>query len=81
LAAKRPDPVNFGRTLFIARRAARLTQRQLAVKAGVDHSFISLIEAGERDIEAVGHGTVVRIARALNHTADDLFPVPDTRTA
>jgi transcriptional regulator with XRE-family HTH domain len=53
-----------------------MTQEQLATVAGVDNSFISLIESGKRDIRSVGYETVVRIARALNVTPDELFPVP-----
>lgn len=66
---------NSGRTLRAARRAARLSQKQLAARVGVDHSFISLIESGERPIRSVGYRTVVRIALALNNKAEDLFPV------
>lgn len=62
--------------LRTARRIARLTQQELAVRAGVDDSFISLIESGKRDIRSVGYETVVRIARALGVEAGDLFPVP-----
>jgi transcriptional regulator with XRE-family HTH domain len=61
--------------LRTARRIARLTQQELAVRAGVDDSFISLIESGKRDIRSVGYETVVRIARALGVEPDELFPV------
>jgi transcriptional regulator with XRE-family HTH domain len=61
--------------LRTARRIARLTQVELADLAGVDDSFISLLESGKRDIRAVAYETVVRIARALNVTPDELFPV------
>jgi transcriptional regulator with XRE-family HTH domain len=61
--------------LKILRRVARLTQRQLAKKAGVDESTISLIESGKR--QNMSHDTAVRIARALNLTAEELFPVDD----
>jgi len=72
---KRADLVNSAVTLRTARRIARLTQRQLAAAAGVDHSFISLIESGERSIGAVGYETVVLIARALHVEPHELFPV------
>jgi transcriptional regulator with XRE-family HTH domain len=74
--SKRSGVVNSGpgHLLFVARRAARLTQRQLATRAGVDHSFISLIEAGERDLRAVGYETVATIAEVLNVTPADLCP-------
>jgi len=64
-------------SLRTARRIARLTQRELADLAGVDDSFISLLESGKRDIFSTDYGTVVKIARALNVTPDELFPVAD----
>jgi transcriptional regulator with XRE-family HTH domain len=63
--------------LKTARRIARLTQRQLAAKAGVDESTISLIENGKRPYGAVGYEDVVRIARALNVVPEEFFPVSD----
>jgi transcriptional regulator with XRE-family HTH domain len=63
-------------TLRTARRIARLTQKQLAAKVGVDHSFISLLESGERSICDTGYQTVVAIARALHVEPHELFPVP-----
>jgi transcriptional regulator with XRE-family HTH domain len=61
--------------LRTARRIAKLTQLELANLAGVDDSLISLIESGKRDIQKVDYAVVVRIARALNVTTDELFPV------
>ena len=63
--------------LRTARRIARLTQLELAERAGVDDSFISLLESGKRDIRTVAYETVVRIARALNVTPNELFPMAD----
>jgi transcriptional regulator with XRE-family HTH domain len=41
------DPaVSFGRVLRDARKAAGLTQEQLALKAGVERNYVSLIERG-----------------------------------
>lgn len=41
------DPaVAFGRVLKVARKSAQLTQEQLALKAGVERNFVSLIERG-----------------------------------
>ena len=51
--------------LKIARQIARLTQRQLAARAGVDEATISLLERGERDYAQAGYAAVVRLARAL----------------
>jgi len=61
--------------LRTARRIANLTQLELATRAGVDDSFISLLESGKRDIQTTDYATVVRIARALRVTPDELFPV------
>ncbi len=61
--------------LKTARRIARLTQLELATKAGVDDSLISLVENGKRDIRNISYSTVVRIARALNVEPEELFPV------
>ena len=61
--------------LRTARKIAGLTQLELATRAGVDHSLISLLESGKRDIQAVAYQTVVRIARALGVEPDELFPV------
>jgi transcriptional regulator with XRE-family HTH domain len=63
--------------LRLARKIASLTQQELAERAGVTDSFISLIESGKRDIRSVGYETVVRIARALGVEPDELFPVDD----
>jgi len=63
--------------LKTARRIARLTQQQLAERAGVDHSTISLIETGKREIGSVSYENIVRIARALGVEPAELFPLPD----
>jgi len=64
--------------LKIARKLARLTQKQLADLAGIDDSAISRVENGDRDIGSLSYASVIRIARALNPEvrAEDLFPVP-----
>lgn len=61
--------------LKLARKVAGLTQAELAEKAGVTNSFISLIESGKRDIRSVGYETVARIAETLNVSPEDLFPL------
>lgn len=63
--------------LRTARRIAQLTQKQLADRVGVDDSFISMLESGKRDICTTDYRTVLRIARALNVTPEELFPVDD----
>jgi XRE family transcriptional regulator, fatty acid utilization regulator len=61
--------------LRIARKIAGLTQQELAERAGVTDSFISLIEHGKRDIRTAGYETVVRLARALGVEPEELWPV------
>ena len=65
--------------LRIARKLARLTQKQLGRLAGIDDSAISLIENGLRDIGTMSYFSVVRLRRALapDLITEDLFPVPD----
>ena len=66
--------------LKTARRLARLTQKQLATLAGVDHSTISMIEAGKR--RNINYDTVIRICRALEiDDPEELFPVAGTSVA
>jgi transcriptional regulator with XRE-family HTH domain len=66
--------------LKTARRIAGLTQQQLAEKAGVDDSLISLLELDKRNYRRVAYETVVQIARALNVEPQELFPIPDSPT-
>ena len=61
--------------LRTARRIADLTQEQLAQKAGVDQTTISAMERGIS--RNPSYETVVKLARALNITPEELFPVPD----
>jgi transcriptional regulator with XRE-family HTH domain len=61
--------------LKLARRIARITQEELAAKAKVDVSLVSRLERGLRP--KVAYDAVVRIARALNLSAEELFPVED----
>ena len=53
-----------------ARRAANLTQAQLAAKAGVGQSFISHLEAGRR---APSMDVARQVAAALGTTVDALW--------
>jgi transcriptional regulator with XRE-family HTH domain len=62
--------------LKIARKLARLTQKQLADLAGVDDSTISVVESGRRDIRSMSYASVVRIAQVLGVDATELWPVP-----
>jgi transcriptional regulator with XRE-family HTH domain len=62
--------------LKTARRIARLTQQELAKRAGVDPALISRLEAGGRS-RRPSYEAIVRISRALNVAPDELFPVAD----
>ena len=55
-----------------ARAASRLTQRQVAARAGVTQSHVSQIERGMLE---PGLGTAVQVARAIDH---ELVLVPRT---
>ena len=63
--------------LKIARQIARLTQIELAQKAGVDNSAISMVESGKREIGSMSYAAVVRIARVLSPQGhvEELFPI------
>jgi transcriptional regulator with XRE-family HTH domain len=64
--------------LKTAREAARLTQEELAVLADCDHSLISHLENGTRNVAKCRYGQVCRIVLALNGSNPmDLFPVPE----
>lgn len=65
--------------LKLLRLRARLSQQQLADKAGVDPGTISLLESGRRPYERVSYGKIALIARALKVRCDDLFPAPTQR--
>jgi transcriptional regulator with XRE-family HTH domain len=62
--------------LRTARRIARLTQQELAKRAGVDPALISRLEAGGHR-RRPSYEAIVRISRALNLAPDELFPVAD----
>jgi transcriptional regulator with XRE-family HTH domain len=73
-------------SLRIARKIAKLTQQELADRAGVDNSLISLVESGSRDLRSSGYDTVASIAEALGLMPDELIalvaacdPIVDAR--
>ena len=65
-------------TLKTARQIARLTQYELARRAGVDPALISRLETG-RGSRRPSYEAIVRISRALNLAPDELFPVSPLR--
>ena len=66
-------------SLRTARHIAQISQKKLAAAAGVDHSFISLIESGDRDLRGCGFDVVKRIAWALHITPDELVALASPR--
>lgn len=63
--------ITFGELLREKRRAAALSQRQLAERAGVDFSYISKLENGR--LPAPADDTVVRICEILGCPTDEFF--------
>lgn len=63
----------YGNMLVAARRAAGLSQAEVAKRVGVAQSTYSKWEAGESDMQAIH---VRPLARALGLTLDDIVPVP-----
>lgn len=70
-SGKDPDLVVFGANLRAARQAAGLTIEELADRAGMNWSYVSQCERGERNATI---GTLLRLARALNIQASQLLP-------
>ena len=56
--------------LVEARKAARLTQTELAQRIGRNQSHVSLIEMGQRRVDVI---EFVRMAEALGRTPEDLM--------
>ena len=58
------------------RKAAELSQEELAHEAGVDRTYISQVERRQRNVTIV---VLAKIAKALNVTPDRLLIVPSSR--
>ncbi|MDH2384273.1 helix-turn-helix transcriptional regulator [Bradyrhizobium sp. CER78] len=58
------------------RKAAELSQEELAHEAGVDRTYISQVERRQRNVTIV---VLAKIAKALNVTPDKLLLVPSSR--
>ncbi|WP_050421665.1 helix-turn-helix domain-containing protein [Bradyrhizobium tropiciagri] len=58
------------------RKAAELSQEELAHEAGVDRTYISQVERRQRNVTIV---VLAKIATALNVTPDKLLIVPSSR--
>jgi transcriptional regulator with XRE-family HTH domain len=57
-------------TVRRARKAAGLSQEELALEAGLDRTYISQVERGKRNVTIV---VLARIAKALKTTPDRLL--------
>ncbi|MBU6464278.1 MAG: helix-turn-helix transcriptional regulator [Bradyrhizobium sp.] len=65
-------------TVRRARKAAGLSQEELAFEAGLDRTYISQVERGKRNVTIV---VLARIAKALETTPDKLLiPVRKGKT-
>jgi transcriptional regulator with XRE-family HTH domain len=60
-------------TVRRARKAADLSQEELAFEAGPDRTYISRVERGKRNVTIV---VLARIAKALKTTPDRLLVSP-----
>ena len=62
-------------SLRIARKIAKLSQKELSERAAVDISTINRVERGSRDLSATGYHAVARLAAVLNLDADELIAI------
>ena len=66
-----------GKRVRLLRRTSELTQDELAVKAGMSRSFVSLIEHGKHGIDIV---RLARLAAALDEPLSTLIREAELRT-
>jgi transcriptional regulator with XRE-family HTH domain len=60
-------------TVRRARKAAGLSQEDLALEAGLDRTYVSQVERGKRNVTIV---VLARLASALRTTPDRLLVLP-----
>lgn len=65
----------WGRRIRAARIRAGLSLRATARRAGIDHTQLWRVEAGDKGLS---DGARVRLATALGRSVHELFPYPDT---
>lgn len=70
MASKKDYRKIFGQTVRARRKALGISQEKLAEKAELHHNYVGEIERGEK---AATIDTIVKIARALNIQAGELF--------
>lgn len=69
-AAKEKAKRRFGARLRQLRKAQKLSQEKVALKAGIDRSYLGQIERGESNVSLVN---IHRIAEALGIEPAELF--------
>jgi HTH-type transcriptional regulator, competence development regulator len=67
--------MTFGERLRELRLASRMNQRTLAVKAGIDFTYLSKVENGRMPPPAAA--TIVKLAEALEVNPDELLVLAD----
>lgn len=67
---KDPLLINFGKKIKEIRLANKISQEELADRAGMHRTYIGMIERAEKNITLVNIG---KIAHALNIKIKDLF--------
>ena len=73
------DPgLAFGKVLRIVRRQAGLTQEQFAHAAGVDRTFVSMVERG---INQTSIRVLFRLAAALGVSATELISLTEQQSS
>ena len=60
----------FGQRIRILRKAANLSQEALALKAGLDRTYVASIESGARNVSIVN---IERLASALEINLPEFF--------
>ena len=63
----------FGERLKKARKAKKLTQKELAEKAGIPLSTLRGYEYGKKDISKAGAETVIKLINVLKCDLSDLL--------
>ena len=67
------DPaISFGRVLRRLRKEAGLSQEQLALEAGIERNFVSLIERG---VNQPSIRVIFKLARALDIPASEMLAI------
>lgn len=70
---KRPVLMRFGSRVRGLRLALRLTQEELAERAGVHRTYIGMVERAEKNITLTN---IAKIAKALDVSLDKLMRLP-----